>query len=57
MLANILIRIPGALDSGLAPSARPGMTAEGYIFFTASLVDAASPHTGASAPSPQLRGR
>jgi hypothetical protein len=37
--------------ASLNPSYNP------YSFFTASFVAASSPHTGASAPSPQLRGR
>jgi hypothetical protein len=56
VLARLAI-LQAALDSGFAPSARPGKTWQLYNFFTVSLVVAASPHTGASAPLPQFRGR
>jgi hypothetical protein len=38
-------------------SLNPSYSVVAYNFFVASSVAALSPHTGAAAPSPQLRGR
>jgi hypothetical protein len=48
-----------ARDAGMMgfASLNPSYDAVTYSFFVASSVVALSPHTGASAPSPQLRGR